>query len=54
MKNVDDPIITKYKGKPYTKITWKIDFKRFEIDGYSEDYGCFMKRSGLRYCWSYR
>ena len=37
MKKVDDPVITKYKGKPYTKITWKIDFKRFEIEGYSDD-----------------
>ena len=44
MKKVDDPIITKYKGKPYTKITWKMDFKRFEIDGYTEDMVALMKR----------
>ena len=38
------PVITKYKGKPYTKITWKIDFKRFEIEGYSDDMVSLMKR----------
>ena len=44
MKSVDDPIISKYNGKPYTKITWKIDFKRFDIEGYSEDMISLMKR----------
>ena len=44
MKSVDDPVISKYNGKPYTKITWKIDFKRFDIEGYSEDMISLMKR----------
>ena len=44
MRGVDEPVITKYKGKPYTKITWKIDFKRFDIEGYSEDMISLMKR----------
>ena len=44
MKGVDEPIITKYSGKPYTKVTWKMDFKRFEIEGYSEDMIGLMKR----------
>ena len=44
MKGVDEPIITKYSGKPYTKVTWKMDFKRFEIAGYSEDMIGLMKR----------
>jgi DNA topoisomerase-2 len=44
MRGVDEPVIAKYKGKPYTKITWKIDFKRFDIEGYSEDMISLMKR----------
>ena len=44
MKGVDEPVITKYSGKPYTKVTWKMDFKRFEIAGYSEDMIGLMKR----------
>ena len=26
MKGVDEPVIKKYNGKPYTKVTWRIDF----------------------------
>lgn len=44
MKGVDEPIIKKYNGKPYTKVTWKIDFDRFGIDGFSEDMVSIMKR----------
>tara|TARA_A100001037_G_scaffold45808_2_gene37077 strand:+ start:21598 stop:24966 length:3369 start_codon:yes stop_codon:yes gene_type:complete len=44
MKGVDEPSITSFKGKPYTKITWKTDFKRFEIDGFTEDMVALMKR----------
>ena len=36
--------VSKCKKKPYTKITWKIDFKRFGIDKYSEDMISLMKR----------
>tara|TARA_R110002074_G_scaffold35018_3_gene95831 strand:- start:2098 stop:5442 length:3345 start_codon:yes stop_codon:yes gene_type:complete len=31
------PKITNYKSKPYTKITWVIDFNRFNIKNYSND-----------------
>ena len=31
MKKIDKPIIKKSKSKPYTKITWKVDFHRFGI-----------------------
>ena len=31
------PVITKVKGKPYTKISWITDFKRFGIESYSKD-----------------
>lgn len=44
MKGVDEPVIKKFSGKPYTKITWKTDFKRFEIDGFSEDMISLMRR----------
>jgi len=30
------PIIKKYSSKPYTKITWKCDFKRFGLEKYSD------------------
>ena len=44
MKKVSDPVIKKYTGKPYTKVTWKIDFQRFGIDGYTKDMESLMKR----------
>ena len=44
MKKVDDPIIKKFSGKPYTKITWKTDFYRFGITGFSNDMVALMKR----------
>ena len=31
MKKIDKPVIKKSKLKPYTKITWKVDFHRFGI-----------------------
>ena len=37
MKNPGKPKITKYLGKPFTRITWITDYKRFGIDKYSED-----------------
>jgi len=36
MKIVDKPIITKFSGTPYTRITWVTDFERFGIKGFSE------------------
>jgi DNA topoisomerase II len=37
MKIIQKPKISDYSGKPYTKITWVADFKRFGIENYSED-----------------
>jgi DNA topoisomerase II len=37
MKVIQKPKISDYSGKPYTKITWTADFKRFGIENYSED-----------------
>ena len=37
MKVIQKPKITDYTGKPYTKITWISDFKRFGIEKYSDD-----------------
>ena len=36
MKEKGKPIITNSKGKPFTKITWRTDFDRFGIEGYSK------------------
>jgi len=44
MTRIDKPNIVKSKKKPYTHITWKTDFKRFEIDMFSEDMISFMIR----------
>jgi DNA topoisomerase II len=44
MIKFDEPIIKKSTAKPYTKITWKTDFKRFEIDGFTDDMISLMKR----------
>jgi len=44
MKKVDEPVIKKFSGKPYTKITWKTDFSRFGITGFSDDMVALMKR----------
>ena len=44
MKKVDEPVIKKYSGKPYTKITWKTDFPRFGISKFSDDMIALMKR----------
>ena len=44
MINFTEPIITKSTAKPYTKVTWKTDFNRFGIDGFSDDMVSLMKR----------
>ena len=44
MKEKDEPVIEKYDGHPYTKITWKTDFKRFKIKEFSKDMVGFMER----------
>ena len=37
MKIISKPKVTDFDGKPYTKITWISDFKRFGIEKYSDD-----------------
>ena len=44
MINHGEPKITKSTAKPYTKITWKTDFKRFGIDNFTDDMVSLMKR----------
>jgi DNA topoisomerase-2 len=36
MSKKSEPKITKTKCKPYTKVSWKIDFDRFGINAYSD------------------
>ena len=33
----EEPIITKYKDDPYTKITFLPDYKRFGVSGLTDD-----------------
>ena len=44
MKIINKPKISDYSGKPYTKITWTADFKRFGLENYSEDMINLMMR----------
>ena len=44
MKEKDKPIIKKYNGKPFTRITWITDFERFGIKHFSKDMIALMKR----------
>ena len=44
MNIIQKPKITDYVGKPYTKITWQADFKRFGIESYSDDMIHLMMR----------
>ena len=44
MKEKDKPIIKKYNGKPFTRITWNTDFERFGIKQFSKDMIALMKR----------
>ena len=37
-------VVSKCKKKPYTEISWKIDFNRFGIDKYSSDILSLMER----------
>jgi DNA topoisomerase-2 len=40
------PKITKYSGKPYTKVSWLPDYKRFGCEGLTDDmYDLLKKRS---------
>jgi len=44
MTKCNKPSIKKCQGKPYTKITWKCDFKRFGLQKYSDDMLSLMYR----------
>ena len=37
MTKIEKPVIRKCTKKPYTKITWTTDFKRFGIQKFSEE-----------------
>ena len=37
MTKCNEPNIRVFKNQPYTEITWDLDFKRFDIEEYSED-----------------
>ena len=37
MTKCNEPVIKKCSTKPYTKITWKCEFKRFDLEKYSDD-----------------
>jgi DNA topoisomerase-2 len=41
---IEKPVITKCKSKPYTKISFKPDFKRLGINGLSEDVISLLKK----------
>lgn len=46
LSTIKKPKITKVKGKPYTKIQFKLDFERFGIKGITEDIvDLFRKRA---------
>ena len=45
MEKKGEPIITEYKEEPYTKITFLPDYKRFGVEGLTDDlYSIFVKR----------
>jgi len=44
LSEISKPIITKCKSKPYTKITFKPDYKRFGLDGLTPDLISLLKR----------
>ena len=44
MSDRSEPIITKFRGKPYTKITFKPDLKIFDISKISDDMIDLMKK----------
>ena len=44
MSEKEDHLLSKFGGKPYTKISWKIDFERFGIEKYSANMISLMHR----------
>lgn len=46
LSEICKPSITKCKGKPYTKVSWLPDYKRFGIDNLTDDmYHLMLKRT---------
>lgn len=46
LENIGKPKITKYTGKPYTKVTWKPDYSLFGLTVMNDDmYNIFKKRT---------
>ena len=46
LENIGKPKITKYSGKPYTKVTWKPDYSLFGLNDMTDDmYNIFKKRT---------
>ena len=41
---IEKPQITKCKNKPYTSVSFKPDFKRLNIDGFTPDFIALLKR----------
>ena len=41
---IEKPTITKTKIKPYTSVSFKPDFKRLGIEGFSDDFKALLKR----------
>jgi len=41
---IEPPTITKYPGKPYTKVTFKPDYRRFKIPGLTPDMLGLLKK----------
>ena len=44
LSTICPPTIVKQKGKPYTKVTFLLDFKRFGVDGLTDDMYALLKK----------
>lgn len=44
LSTICPPTIVKQKGKPYTKVTFLLDFKRFGVDGLTDDMFALLKK----------
>jgi Type IIA topoisomerase (DNA gyrase/topo II, topoisomerase IV), B subunit len=44
LSKIHKPVIVKYNGKPYTKITFIPDYKRFNVDKLSDDLVALMHK----------
>ena len=44
MSEKSKPKITSFSGKPYTKLTWSPDYKKFNMDGLDDDHYQLLKK----------